>query len=554
MNIRRNQCRWLFAQIWIHFFMHSGIVYSQLPADWKSYISPEILEKYLGQDNDAMEYQTSLFEGDIKEIDRDSGKTNVSEGGNNFSNDKNIRWPDGIIPYLISSGFNTEERMNIRKALREISDATTDCVRFIEYTSRHKHYIRFAKSRMCASCIGRRTGMQMIELSSQCVKELGTIQHEVMHALGFFHEMSRRDRDEYVTINYENILTGAAFNFDSRNGRTFGLPYDYSSVLHYSIFDFAKDSSVPVIVPTRKPAQCIGQRINLSFLDAVKIKLAYGCMDESEIPRINWEESMRNHPMCGQMALQMNEALTVGKNYFSPSMTFRLVLQSDHNLVLYRECDGWPVFMTHTNGLPSVRAILPDDGHFQLEKWDVNGGLRVPYWTSETWGYGESQLVVSDSGYLYLSNYTVGAYWRSSGHHNHGCNGTSEYIPAKMYKHHVILRAGENLDLESSYASPNKLFSLEIDRQHGHHLIVWRRCDHRHGFKAMARQTIARVTLQDDGNLMMYDEYDNLLWYTGTYSPDYVEPELRLYDNGFLYLCDHYGCYWQSSGFLDTCS
>lgn len=32
--------------------------------------------------------------------------------------------------------------------------------------------------------------------------------HEIMHALGIFHEQSRADRDRFVKVNWENIIKG----------------------------------------------------------------------------------------------------------------------------------------------------------------------------------------------------------------------------------------------------------------------------------------------------------------------------------------------------------
>jgi hypothetical protein len=39
---------------------------------------------------------------------------------------------------------------------------------------------------------------------------LGTIEHELLHTLGFYHQQSATERDEYVTIHWDNIQTGNA--------------------------------------------------------------------------------------------------------------------------------------------------------------------------------------------------------------------------------------------------------------------------------------------------------------------------------------------------------
>lgn len=38
--------------------------------------------------------------------------------------------------------------------------------------------------------------------------EISTVEHEILHALGFFHEQSRYDRDDFVTILFKNIKEG----------------------------------------------------------------------------------------------------------------------------------------------------------------------------------------------------------------------------------------------------------------------------------------------------------------------------------------------------------
>ena len=59
----------------------------------------------------------------------------------------------------------------------------------------------------CHSSIGRDGGEQTITIGQDCYY-LGVIMHEMTHAVGFFHEQNRWDRDQYITIHWNNILAG----------------------------------------------------------------------------------------------------------------------------------------------------------------------------------------------------------------------------------------------------------------------------------------------------------------------------------------------------------
>ena len=63
----------------------------------------------------------------------------------------------------------------------------------------------------CHSHVGKITGKQNINYPQWCLDNYGSVLHEMLHALGFFHEQSRSDRDDYVTIMWENIMAGALY-------------------------------------------------------------------------------------------------------------------------------------------------------------------------------------------------------------------------------------------------------------------------------------------------------------------------------------------------------
>ncbi len=49
------------------------------------------------------------------------------------------------------------------------------------------------------------TGKQFIQLDNGCAMDQGTTCHEIMHALGFYHEFARSDRDNFVTIDWNTV-------------------------------------------------------------------------------------------------------------------------------------------------------------------------------------------------------------------------------------------------------------------------------------------------------------------------------------------------------------
>lgn len=168
------------------------------------------------------------------------------------------------------------------QAIAHISDRT--CLKFVPVTeSPHFQdyiFVVGSVSRSCSSYVGRRGGSQQISLPQQCHR-LGTFVHEILHVVGFHHEHSRTDRDDHVTILWENVQPGSEHQFRVYNESTvtsFGVNYDFGSVMHYSETAFSRDSSrLKTIVPNVPVNVVLGQRNGMSAKDAEKVNKMYRC-------------------------------------------------------------------------------------------------------------------------------------------------------------------------------------------------------------------------------------------------------------------------------------
>jgi hypothetical protein len=193
------------------------------------------------------------------------------------------RWPNREVVYELDGAFSQDERNVIAQGMNEISSKT--CIRFRQRNGDGNFVFieRGGPGSGCWSYVGRLGGRQVLNLQApqpgqgHCVWS-GTVAHELIHAIGYYHEQSRPDRDDFVTINWGNIPSDVAYNFDKFNyGEvdTFNVPYDYSSIMHYDAYAFAIDTRTPTIIP-RQSGVRLGNDV-LTDYDARKINNMYRC-------------------------------------------------------------------------------------------------------------------------------------------------------------------------------------------------------------------------------------------------------------------------------------
>lgn len=146
-------------------------------------------------------------------------------------------WPDGVVYYRIE-GFDTtndDDRfsvVSIKRAMQEWSAAAN--ITFVEKPEGGEYVVRIIKSDKTASTLGyvKDARVYLTTLASQ-----RQATHELGHVLGLTHEHQRPDRDEYITIHWNNIQPQAVSQYLPIRNSLYeeeAYPYDYRSVMHYS--------------------------------------------------------------------------------------------------------------------------------------------------------------------------------------------------------------------------------------------------------------------------------------------------------------------------------
>ena len=228
----------------------------------------------------------------------------------------NFKWPNGAVRYSVAS-IAAADLAVVRQGIAmwdqlpgltftEVAACTGDCINFVSTTVNN-------------SPAGRQGGTQTINLQSG--PPVGTVAHELGHALGAWHEATRSDRGTFVQINWAQVqgCTNAAtsfaqcgatpcqmgagtaaqnavnngcctlaqfnagqcyraFNFDiaSSSPQALMFAYDYDSLMHYSATAFSKTGATTITaLQTLPPGVTMGQRDHVSRSDMMGIQALY---------------------------------------------------------------------------------------------------------------------------------------------------------------------------------------------------------------------------------------------------------------------------------------
>ncbi|XP_071376798.1 high choriolytic enzyme 1-like [Centroberyx affinis] len=175
------------------------------------------------------------------------------------------------VPYIMSYIYSPREAAVIERGMESFH--AVSCIRFVK-RSNQRDYLHIQPLSGCYSSIGRRDNGQDLSLQrSGCIYH-NTVQHELLHALGFHHEQKRSDRDEYIRIQLENVISGKEHNFNKVNTLNQGTTYDYGSVMHYHKYAFSKNNQ-PTIVAIPDPSVEFGMASEMSQKDITRLNRLY---------------------------------------------------------------------------------------------------------------------------------------------------------------------------------------------------------------------------------------------------------------------------------------
>ncbi len=377
-----------------------------------------------------------ILNGDIIVADLALQSTmSYSKNDNNFLPSKHnlYRWPGGDVPVVLDESVFETDSYNTIKSAFDFFNFNTGIV-FKERTNEEDYvYITVEKNksgRGGASPVGRQIGGSNILPLTEGGFDKSTVLHELMHALGFYHEQSRIDRDSYININWGNINESAKHDFQIELDGTVRSSYDYCSIMQYpSMNSFGIIKNVPTITCKITPCpscgtvtpcpSCMGDQTTLSKMDIEGLEKLYGEIGVSRFPsRMPFTYS--KIPIAGCIGVDDN-LIKAKWEYYKDALgdcqtgvIGMGILNSKYvqfqRGIIYHTPRGIFVIYGYIyelyNNKPTVRLGLPlsdeedinDESKGLLSSWKINGYTRISKFESGVivWGPKKNALALTN--------------------------------------------------------------------------------------------------------------------------------------------------------------
>ena len=208
----------------------------------------------------------------------------------------NVRnWTGGIIPIRFQSLFTDAEKAIVMAACRDWMAASRLKCRYwnssftgsylyvsLDQVGCYAHYGAFStQANYVVMNLARTMPVKATTPKGTCITK-GIAMHEFGHLLGLIHEHQRPDRDNYVTINYQNMNTTIHYAFTAFTSALNMGGYDFLSIMHYGPYNGSSNGLPTLQVKSQfaQYANLIGTPVLntelLSSQDKVYAKDTYG--------------------------------------------------------------------------------------------------------------------------------------------------------------------------------------------------------------------------------------------------------------------------------------